>query len=408
VLVKSLVQKTLGVKDHRVVSVQGDLTGLEVHLDRRKGRKLLCSGCGARAPGYDTLKERRWRHVPLWGIPVKLVYSPRRVRCPQCGIKVEQMPWGPGKSPLSLPLVILLATWSKLLAMRVVAQLFGVGWATVGSAVKQAVDYGLAHRDTSGILYIGMDEISRRRGHIYHTQVYDLSAGRLLWSKEGRSAEVLQAFFAEWGPERTAQIQGICCDMWDPYVQVIKSCAPQAVLVFDKFHLLRHLQQAVDDVRKAEAEQLKKKNPELLKGTKYLWLKNPWNLSPKQRERLGYLEKLNLKTNRAYVLKESFHLVWTYSDRGWAKRFLQKWFWWATHSRLKPMRDFAWLLRRHLEDIVSYFKLPISNGAVEGLNNKAKMISHRAYGFRTEKWFTTILLHCLGQLPMPQFAHKFL
>jgi len=301
-----------------VVLVKGDTTGLEVRLERRRGRKLVCSGCGARAPGYDTLKERKWRHVPLWGIPVKLLYGPRRVRCPKCGIKVEQMPWGPSKSPLTVPLVILLATGSKLLAMQVVARLFRVNGSTVAAAVKRAVEYGLAHRDTSGILYIGMDEISRRRGHIYHTQVYDLSAGRLL---------------------------------------------------------IRHLQTAVDDVRKAEAEQLKKKNPELLKGTKYLWLKNPWNLSPKQRERLGYLEKLNLKTNRAYVLKESFHLVWTYPNRGWAKRFLRKWFWWATHSRLQPMRDFAWLLRRHLEDIVSYFKLPISNGAVEGLNNKAKVIA---------------------------------
>jgi len=408
VLLKSLVRLTLGVKDHRVVAVGGGLAGLVVELDRKQERKLTCSGCGGRARVYDTQPQRQWRHVPLWGIPVTLVYCPRRVDCPQCGAKVEWMPWSEGKSALTVPLIILLATWSKLLPMQVVAQLFMVPWATVGAAVQRAVAYGLANRGPEAALYIGVDEISRKKGHVYHTVVYDLGKTRLLWSGEGRGKETLERFFRDWGEARTQAIKAICCDMWDPYVEVIKEKAPAAVLVFDKFHLVRHLLLAVDAVRKEEARKFAKTNPVLLKGTKYIWLKNPWNLTPKQKQRLGYLERLNLKTNRAYLLKESFLRVWEMPTVELARKYLKKWFWWATHSRLEPLRNFAWLLRRHEPDILTWFKLPISNGKVEAMNNNAKAISHRSRGFRSPKWFDLVLLHCLGKLPMPEFTHRFI
>ncbi len=403
----SLVRKTLDVKDHRIESVEEDMNGLEIRLARIKNRKLPCSVCGKRSWTYDTLKERIWRHVPMWGIPVRLVYAPHRVNCKSCGIKVERIPWGPSKSPISLPLIILLATWAKLLAVDVVAQLFGVCWATVGSAVKQAVAYGLENRDMKNVRILGIDEISRKKGHVYHTQVYDLERKRLLWSKEGRSAETLKAFFVELGPERTEKIEGVCCDMWAPYTETVKEMCPNAVLVFDKFHIVCHLLKAVDQVRKDETRQWAKKYPTLLSKTKYIWLKNPWNLTTKQQRTLGFYSRLNLRIHKAYLLKEMFRDLWSYTSKGWAKKYLKKWFWWATHSRIKPMRNFAWLLRRHEEGILNYFKMRIDNGAVEAMNNNAKLISHRAHGFRSEDWFTTIMLHCMGDLPMPVFTHKF-
>jgi len=186
------------------------------------------------------------------------------------------------------------------------------------------------------------------------------------------------------------------------------SCCIDSLLVFDKFHIIQHLLKAVDQVRKDEARELRKSNPELLKRTRYIWLKNPENLTDKQRVRLGHLEKLNLRSNRAYLLKESFREFWSYKRKGWARRFLKKWFWWATHSRLKPMRDFAWILRRHEDGILAYFDERISNGAVEGMNNKAKVVSHRCYGFRTAATYITALYHCLGDLPEPELVHRFL
>jgi transposase len=196
--------------------------------------------------------------------------------------------------------------------------------------------------------------------------------------------------------------------MWQPYIDNLMMFFPDVIIVFDKFHIVSHLNKAVDEVRREEARELKKTEPDLLKGTRYLWLKNPWNLTNKQRCRLATLEKLNLKINRAYLLKENFQYVWEYKYPGWAKKFLKQWFWMATHSRLKYLRDFAWMVRRHEEGILNYFKVPISNGIVEGLNNKAKVISHRAYGFRTVETYKLALYHCMGKLPRPESSFKFL
>jgi transposase len=407
VLIESLVRKTLAVKDHCVASAVESTDGLLITLEKKQRHRLPCSGCGFRGKVYDTLPARRWRHAPLWGFAAFIAYAPRRVDCPRCGVKVEKIPWGPSKSSISLPLITMLAFWSRLLAMDVVAGLFGVSFNTVSRAVNYAVNWGLQRRDLSDILYIGVDEISRRRGHIYHTQVYDLVERRLLFSAEGRAAKDLQAFLEQLGPERCAQIEGVCCDMWAPYYETVKEYCPNAIIVFDKFHIIRHLLDAVDQVRRQEMQKLDKEQAELLKGTRYIWLKNPWNLTPQQKQRLGFLEKLNLKINRAYLLKESFMQLYQYKKWGWAKRFLDQWRWWATHSRLKPIRDFARMLKRHADNILSYFDLPMTNGSVEAMNNNAKAVSRRARGFRTAEWFSTILLHCLGRLPLPQTTHKF-
>lgn len=408
-LVESMVRETLGIKRHVVKGVVKTDEGIGVDLEIRKCWKQPCATCGTLGRVRDRLKPRLWRHVPLWGIPVTLVFSPVRVACTTCGkVRVASMPWNQGKCRLSVGLIWLLATWCKLLAWDQVATLFGVHWNTVATAVRQAVEYGLEHREMSEVLYIGVDELSRKKGHVYVTNVYDLTTKRLLWSGEGRSKETLRAFFEEHGSVLRQTVKGVCCDMWQPYVEMIGEHLPDAALVFDKFHVIQHLLKAVDQVRIEEARELRKTNPELLKRTRYIWLKNPENLTDKQRAHLGHLEKLNLRCNRAYLLKETFREFWDYQHKSGARRFLDKWFWWATHSRLKPMRDFAWMLRRHEEGILAYFDERISNGAVEGMNNKAKVISHRSYGFRTAATYITALYHCLGDLPEPKLVHRFL
>jgi transposase len=291
--------------------------------------------------------------------------------------------------------------------MSAVGDMFGVCWNAVYSAVNQVVAFGIACRYKAHTVIIGIDEISRRRGHIYHTQIYDLVTKKLLASNPGRDAESLKTFLLEWGSDNLNNIIGVCCDMWAPYIEVINDMLPHAVIVFDKFHIVRHLLAAVDKVRRQEVQILQKTNPELLKKTRYIWLKNPWNLTDTQKQRLSYLERLNLKINRAYILKEHFRELWTYTDREDAKHFLDHWFWLATHSRLKPMRDFAWLLRDHQDGVLAYFDVPIDNGVVEAMNNNAKVISHRARGYRSPTTFSTLLLHCLGGLTMPNAVHTF-
>ena len=165
--------------------------------------------------------------------------------------------------------------------------------------------------------------------------------------------------------------------------------------------------EAVDQVRRDEIREKGKEHKDLMKDSRYIWLKNPWNLTPKQRTRLSSLEHMNLKINRAYLLKERFRDVWSYKTKPWAKKYLKQWFWWATHSRLEPIREFAWMIRRHEENILTWFHMPINNGSVEGLNNKAKVVSHKAYGFRTADHFICNLYHCMGNLPAPPLMHRF-
>lgn len=407
-LVESLVKATVELQGFRVAQVTGDAAGLVALIEPDRRFSPRCGQCLAAAAYRDTRPVRRFRHVPMWGIPVTLHYAPRRVRCAQCaGVHVESMPWVSGKQRLTRALMVTLATWTRVLPWQQVARLFRCAWGTVATAVEEAVAYGLAHRDLEGLTHIGIDEISRKRGHVYVTNVYDLARKRLIWSGAGRKEATLEAFFDYLGAEKTAALEGICCDMWQPYIEVIKARAPQAVLVFDKFHIVRHLMEAVDQVRRDEIREKGAEHKALMYKTRFIWLKNPWNLTDGQAYRLGELERLNLKINRAYLLKELFRNFWDYRRTGWAKKYLTKWFWWATHSRLPPMRDFAWMVRRHEDDILNYFKMPIDNGSVEGLNNKAKLVIHKAYGFRTAANYIRNLYHCLGDLPMPKTVHTF-
>lgn len=407
-LIKSLIKDTLSLQGFRVELIDRYSFGISVKIVPDKRYKPRCGKCGCLGQYRDTRPQRHFKHVPLWGIPVMLNYSPRRVFCRHCkGIYVERIRWVAGKRRLTTAFACYLATWAQRLPWMEVARLFQCSWGTVASSVQFVVKYGLENRDLAGITHIGIDEIARRKGHKYLTNVYDLKTKKLLWSGEGRSEDTLRKFFKYIGPEKASQLQGICCDMWMPYLNVIEEKAPNALLVFDKFHIVRHLMEAVDRVRRSEIAQKGKEHKQLMKHTRYIWLKNPWNLTDKQKVKLGSLEKLNLKINRAYLLKEAFRNLWFYKTAGWANRYLNQWFWWATHSRLEPLRKFAWMIRRHEDNILSYFKLPITNASVEGLNNKAKIISRRAYGFRSVKSHILNLYHGLADLPWPKLLHTF-
>ncbi len=406
--ISSLLRRTLGLKGHKIKKVTETDGVITAQLVPRRNSRPACSSCGKRRPGYDALPERTWRHVPLWGIPVILTCRPRRVTCSKCGIVVEEMSWSAGKSTLSVPLIVLLSAYAQLLSRQEAARLFGVSWNTVAAAVASAVEYGLEKRDTDGVDAIGIDEISRRKGHRCLTMVYDLSSMRLLRCGEGRDKASLRAFFRTLSPEDKQAIKVVCCDMRQPCIDVVAEEIPQATQVFDKSHLVKHLSEAVDQARRQEARELKDTDPEVLKRTRYIFLKNPENLTDKQKVRLADLEKLNLKIDRAYLLKESFRALFDHRHPAWAESCPDQWTWWAAHSPLAPMRGFAWMVKRHKEGILNYFRSRVTNASVEGMNRKAKVVSQRAYGYRTVPTFQTAPYHVLGGLPMPETTHKFL
>lgn len=386
--------------------------GLEVVVRPRRGSRPVCSGCGRRGPGYDTLTERRFAFVPLWAIPVFLVYAMRRVNCRRCGVTVELVPWGDGKRHLTRAYAVFLARWARRLSWKEVASVFQTSWEQVYRSVAWVVEYGLKHRSLEGVTALGVDEVQFKKGHRYLTVVYQINAEcrRLLWVGQDRTAKTLLRFFKELGPQRTAGVQFICSDMWRPYLKVIRKKAAQAVHILDRFHIVARLNKALDEVRAAEAKQLAREGYEpVLKRSRWCFLKREENLSDKQQTKLSDLLQYDLKSVRGYLLKESFQLLWEYASPYWAGRFLDRWVTRALRSRLEPIKVVARSIRAHRELILNWFKAKkeFNSGIVEGLNYKIKLTIRKAYGFRELKVAEIALYHALARLPEPKLTHEF-
>lgn len=396
----------------RWIDGPGGEPAIEAELRARVNGRARCSVCGCEAPGYDTLPERCFEFVPLWGIRVYFRYAPRRVSCPHCGVKVEQMPWACGKRTLTEAYAWFLSGWAKRLSWQEVAQVFRTSWGKVFRAVEHAVQWGQAHQDLSGVKALGVDEIAAWRGHRYLTLVYqiDPQCKRLLWVGERRTVKTLLRFFRWFGTERSEALEFICSDMWKPYLRVIAKKAAQAVHILDRFHIMAHLSKAIDEVRAQEVKALKDKGYEpVLSKTRWLLLKRPENLTEKQETRLAELVQYNLKSVRSYLLKEEFQFLWLYTSPWWAGRFLDKWCTKTMHSKIEPMKKVARMLRRHRPLLLNWFRAQgqLSSAVVEGFNNKAKLTTRKAFGFRTYHVMETALYHALGALPEPKFTHRF-
>jgi transposase len=350
--------------------------------------------------------------APLWGLAVFLLYAPRRVDCPSCGVRVEAMPWADGKRPITLAYAWFLASWAKRMSWKEVADAFHTSWESVFRSVEMAVTWGQEHVDLSGIQSIGIDEIAWQRGHVYLTLVYQIDAGRkrLLWIGQHRKVKTLLRFFHWFGKDRSESLQFICSDMWKPYLKVIAKKASTAIHVLDRFHIMAHLGKAIDEVRAEEARELKAKGYEpLLTKTRWLLLKRPENLTEKQAPRLADLLRYNLRSVRSYLLKEDFQRFWTYVSPYWADRFLSAWCTRTMRSRIAPMKRVARMLRSHRALLLNWFRAKgqLSSGVVEGFNTKAKLTLRKAFGFRTYRAFEIALYHTLGDLPQHELAHRF-
>jgi len=394
-----------------LIEAEGEIA-LWVLLRPRKNSQAICSGCDHRRPGYDTLAPRRFEFVPLWGIRVFFVYALRRVECPDCGVVVESVPWASGKNQLTETYRWFLARWARRLSWKETAESFRTSWENVFRSVKMAVVWGLEHRDLSGITAIGVDEISRRKGHKYLTLVYQINDGckRLLWVGKDRTEESLRGFFDLLGEQRSLAIEFVCSDMWKPYLKVIAEKAKKALNILDRFHIAAQMNKAIDEVRAAESRRLKADGYEaVLTKTRWLLLKRPEHLTEKQEVKLAELLQYNLKAVRSYLLKEDFQRFWDYRLPYWAGLFLDQWCTRAMRSRIEPLKEIAGMLRSHKALILNWFKARgvISLGAVEGLNNKTKVTMRKAYGYRTFEAAETSLYHSLGDLPEPKGTHRF-
>lgn len=385
---------------------------LEIQISARKGARPICSRCGRRASVYDRMAERRFEFIPFWGILVFFVYAMRRVNCPKCGIHVEAVPWAEGKSPVTTTYAWFLARWARRMSWSEVAKAFHTSWHKVFRSVEMAVAWGRERMDLSGVTAIGVDEMAWGRGHRYVTVVYQINEGakRLLWVGENRKIKTLLRFFRWFGAERSRRLEYVCSDMWKPYLEVIKKKAVGAIHILDRFHIMAHMNKAIDKTRAEEAKNMKAKGLEpVLKGSRWWFLKRPANLTAKQVEKLADVVQYNLRTVRAYLLKEEFQFFWEYKRAWWAGKFLDQWCARTMRSRIEPMKHVARMLRRHRPLILNWFraKKEFSSGVVEGLNNKAKLTTKKAYGFGTFKMLEIALYHTLADLPEPKSTHEF-
>lgn len=385
---------------------------IEVRIEPRRRSKGICSSCGKRRPGYDRLPSREFIHVPMWGIPVIFLYAMRRVNCSDCGITAECVPWSEGKSPLTKSCAWFLSEWAKILSIEEVARQFKSSWHYVFSAVAMAVTWGREHLDLSNITAIGVDEIHWSKKLGFMTLVYQIDnhCKRLLWCGEKRTEKTITGFFDWFGDDRNSKLVFVCSDMWKPYLKLIAKRASNALNILDRFHIAQKLNQAIDKVRAAETKALLKKGKTvILKHSRWCLLKNPENLTGNQKIKLKELLACNLKTIRAYLLKEDFQNFWNYASPVWAGKFMDQWCTQVMRSKLEPMKKVAKTIRNHRTLILNWFeaKNEISLGAVEGQNNKAKVVIRKSYGFRTAETLKITLYHKLGKLPVPELAHEY-
>jgi transposase len=412
-LVKTLLNRCHPIRlfVYGAASFVGDAVHVEVRP--RVGSRGSCGGCGRRGSTYDTARSPRlFAFVPVWGFAVVLVYCMRRIDCSACGVTTERVPWASGKNRCCDAYRLFLARWARRLPWSEVATIFGTTWPVVYRAIHWVVEYGLSHRCLDGIRSIGVDEVSIWKGSNFLTVVYQIDRGarRLLWVGKERTEQSLHGFFDMLGAQRSKLIEFVASDMWRPYLNVIAARARDALHVLDRFHIVAKLNKAVDEIRASEARALQAKGYQpILKHTRWCFLKRQENLTGKQATKLDDVLRYDLRTVRAYLLKESLEAFWTYTSPHWAGWFLDQWCDRAMRSRLEPIKKFARTMRRHRPLLLNWFraKKEISSGCVEGLNTNVKLALRKARGFKTYHVAETALYHELGRLPEPEFTHRF-
>ena len=392
---------------------------IEVVLEVHANHKRRCSCCLKPGRVHDKLPERRWHYVPIWSIPVYLRYAPRRVICPMRGVPtVEAMPWSRGKSPYAEAYMIFLARWARLLSWKKTAEMFNASWDAVFRSVEWVVEWGLEHRDLSGVTALGVDELHwgrGKKGANFLTLIYQIDSGsrRLLHVGVRRTEATLREGLRTLEASHAGFLAGIkvvCSDMWKPFLKVVAAMCSNALNVLDPFHIAKHLNEALDQVRRGEQSLLRtKEERSLAKGGRFLLLKRSTKVRGKARAKLNAVLASLGKTSRAWELKESFRRFWSYRSPTWAAAYLKAWTTRAMRSKLEPMKKVARMLRAHEELLLNYFraKRQYNSGVVEGLNNKARVSLARSFGHRSSEILKLVLYHTLGNLPEPPCSHKF-
>ena len=397
-----LYRHLLGLEDPWTVS-RVELKVKEQRVDvwagHPEGISWACPECGKALSLYDHSEERSWRHLDSCQFMTFLHARPPRVECPTHGVKQVKLPWAEPKSRFTALFERLAIDVLKETDILGATRVLRISWDEAWHIMSIAVQRGLAAKGPQVPRRIGVDEKAIAKGHQYLTLVCDLELGTVEYAGEDRKQESLEKYFRQMSPQQKTRIEAIAMDMWDPYVAAVREQVPDGLkkIVYDRYHIMTHLNKAVDTVRKQESRDFREAGDERLTGSKYLWLYGKGNLPDKHQDHFEELKAMNLKTGRAWAIKESLREIWSYQTEGWARRFWKKWNFWATHSRLRPVIKAARTLAVHLPNILTYFTHRITNAVSEGINSKIQTIKKMAYGFRNRDNFkTAIFFHCGG------------
>jgi transposase len=355
---------------------------LDVEIDFTPGSRFACPNCGAAdCAAYDT-QRKSWRHLNFFQHQTYLNARVPRVRCETCGIRQVYVPWARPDSGFTLLFEAMVMTMVSAMPVAAVARIVGEHDTRLWRVVHHYVDEGRARADASEVSQVAIDETAARRGHDYITLFVDIDQARVLFATEGKDAATVAAFAEDLAAHGGAPdaVEEVCIDMSPAFIKGVAESLPEAAVTFDKFHAVKIINDAVDQVRREE----QKGRPEL-KRTPYAWLKNETNLSIGQHEIIDSLALSNLKTARAYRIRLAFQAFYQQPSRQDAEAFLKRWYFWVTHSRLQPMVDAAKTLKRHWDGILRWHDTHIANGILEGINSLVQAAKAKARGYRSSR-----------------------
>jgi transposase len=369
---------------------------LDIYLDFAKGGRFACPRCGAAdCPAYDT-EAKTWRHLNFFQHEAYLHARVPRITCTGCGVKQVSVPWARDGSGFTLLFEALVMAMVKAMPVAAVERLVNEWDTRLWRVIHHYVEEARARADYGDVTRVAFDETASRRGHNYVSLFVDLACRRVLFATEGKDAATVAAFAKDLtahgaNPEAVAEV---CIDMSPAFIAGTAESLPKAQITFDKFHVVKLINEAVDEVRRTE-----QKSRAELKKSRYLWLKNPQNLSDRQRAQLDGLSSSNLKTGRAYRIRLAFQELYQ-QPASQAEAFLKKWYWWATHSRLTPIIDVARTVKRHWNGILRWFHTKIANGIMEAINSLVQAAKAKARGYRSTRNLKAIIYLIAGKLEM--------
>ena len=398
----ALYQYLLGLQSPWTVSrVNLDVKGQQVDVwaEHPEDAAWACPHCAKTLPLYDHAEERAWRHLDSCQFQTYLHARIPRVACSEHGVGQVLVPWAAPRSRFTLLFERLAIDVLRQCDVSGATRILRISWDAAWGLMERAVTRGRHRKTRTVVRRIGVDETATAKGHRYLTLVCDLEEGTVEHIAEDRKQESLEGYYAGLAQEQLDGIEAVAMDMWEPYIQATRARVPDAAekIVFDRFHVMGHVAKAVDTVRKQEHRERMASGDDTLKGSKYLWLYSRENVPARRRDEFNALMRQALKVGRAWAIKEALRRLWHYVSPASGWKFWKRWYFWATHSRLTPIRKAARTVRGHIDNILTYYQHPVTNAMSEGLNSQIQKIKSLACGFRnTQNFKTAIYFHCGG------------